>query len=150
MKTTRYVHPSPEEQWPPPRLRGVRVLLVEDEVEEREFLDALLSAAGADVRSAATAREALTILSWWRPGVLVSDIGLAGDDGCDLMEAVRALPDVALLPAAAVTGQTAPHERQRVLRAGFHAHLAKPVDPDHLLSVIAALAGTAATAPSSR
>ena len=146
MKTTRTVRIRREEQWPPPRLRGVRVLVVEDDAEEREFLVALLDAAGADVRSASSAPEALATLAWWRPGVLVSDIGLPGGDGYDLMEAVRALPETARVPAAAVTGHAAPEDRRRAMRAGFQAHLAKPVDPDRLLHVIAGLAGTAAPA----
>ena len=144
MKTTRHVRIRREEQWPPRQLRGVRVLVVEDDFEEREFLVALLGAAGADVRSASSANEALATLAWWRPGVLVSDIGLPGGDGYDLMEAVRALPEAARVPAAAVTGQAAPEDRRRALRAGFQAHLVKPVDPDRLLDVIAGLAGTAA------
>jgi CheY-like chemotaxis protein len=146
MKTTRHLRMPREEQWPPPRLRGVRVLIVEDDAEEREFLVALLDAAGADVRSASSANEALATLAWWRPGVLVSDIGLPGGDGYDLMEAVRALPEAARVPAAAVTGRAAPEDRRRAMRAGFQAHLAKPVDPDRLVHVIAGLAGTAAPA----
>ena len=146
MKTTRHVRVRREEHWPPPRLRGVRVLIVEDDAEEREFLVALLDAAGADVRSASSASEALATLVWWRPGVLVSDIGLQGASGYDLMEAVRALPEAAREPPAAVTGQAAPEDRRRAMRAGFQAHLAKPVDPDRLVQVLAGLAGTAAPA----
>jgi len=150
MKTTRHLRIRHEEQWPPLRLRGVRVLVVEDHAEEREFLVALLDAAGAEVRSASSAKEALATLAWWRPGVLVSDIGLPGGDGYDLMEAVRALPEAARLPAAAVTGQAAPEDRRRAMRAGFQAHLAKPIDPDRLLSVIAGLAGTVVPAAAER
>jgi CheY-like chemotaxis protein len=146
MKTTRYARLPREDHWPPPRLRGVRVLVVEDDADERDILVALLSAAGADVRSASNATEALATLAWWRPGVLVSDLGLPGCDGYGLMAAVRALPGADRLPAAAVTGQTAPEDRRRALRAGFQAHLAKPVDPDRLLNVIAGLAGTRAPA----
>jgi CheY-like chemotaxis protein len=150
MKTTRHAHLRREEHWPPRRLRGVRVLVVEDDPDEREFLVALLGAAGADVRSASSANEALATLAWWRPGVLVSDIGLPGGDGYDLRDAVRARPEAARVPAAAVTGQAAPEDRRRALRAGFQAHLAKPVDPDRLVTVIAGLAGTAAPAEPSR
>ena len=146
MKTTRHVRLRREEQWPSPRLRGVRVLVVEDDADEREFLVALLGAAGADVRSASSANEALATLAWWQPGVLVSDIGLPGGDGYGLIKAVRRLPEAARVPAAAVTGQAAPEDRRRAMRAGFQAHLAKQVDPDRLLNVIAGLAGTAAPA----
>jgi len=146
MKTTRHVRIRREEQWPSPRLRGVRVLVVEDDADEREFLVALLGAAGADVRSASSANEALATLAWWQPGVLVSDIGLPGGDGYGLIKAVRRLPEAARVPAAAVTGQAAPEDRRRAMRAGFQAHLAKPVDPDRLIRVIAGLAGTSAPA----
>jgi CheY-like chemotaxis protein len=118
MKTTRHVQIRREEQWPSPRLRGERVLVVEDDADERELLVALLGTAGADVRSASSANEALATLVWWRPGVLVSDIGLPGGDGYDLMEAVRRLPQAAHLPAAAVTGQTAPEDRRRAMPGG--------------------------------
>ena len=130
------------EQWPPPVLGGVRVLVVDDDDETREFLVALLTGARADVRSAASAAEALTILNWWWPGVLVSDIGMPGQDGYSLIRAVRELPAdrKRKLPAAAVTAFSADADRVKALSAGFQAHLAKPVDPDRLLAVLSGLA----------
>jgi CheY-like chemotaxis protein len=143
MKTARYSRTPPDDPWPPRLLRGVRVLVVEDDADQRDFIVALLGAAGANVRSASGAAEALATLSWWRPAVLVSDIGLPGGDGYGLMEAVRARHGADRLPAAAVTGRSAPEDCRRAMRAGFQAHLAKPVDPDRLVTVVADLAGTA-------
>ncbi len=132
----------PEDRWPPLLLGGVRVLVVEDDDDQREFLVALLGAAGAVVRSAAAGGEALATLAWWRPAVLVSDLGLPDGDGYALLEAVRAQHGADRLPAVAVTGQSAPADRRRALRAGFQAHLVKPADPDRLILVIAGLART--------
>jgi CheY-like chemotaxis protein len=143
MKLARHTHTAPDdERWPPRRLQGVRVLVVDDDPDEREFLVALLDAAAADVRSASSTAEALATLAWWWPSVLLSDIGMQGGDGYTLIRAVRTMPrgHPQQLPAAAVTGHTAPEDRTRVLRAGYQAHLAKPVDPDRLISVVADLA----------
>jgi CheY-like chemotaxis protein len=121
----------------------VRVLVVEDEVDQREFLVALLSAAAADVRSASSSAEALATLAWWWPTVLLSDIGMQDGDGYALIHAVRSMPrgGAQQLPAAAVTGHSSADDVKRVFRAGYQAHLAKPVDPDRLLAVVAGLAG---------
>jgi CheY-like chemotaxis protein len=140
MTTRHHVRLRDEEQWPPPVLRGLRVLVVEDDVDEREITVALLGAAGADVRAASTAADALATLAWWWPDVLLSDIGLPGGDGYQLLEAVRSTARGRGLPAAAVTGQTSADDCRRALGAGFRAHLAKPVDPDRLVTVVAGLA----------
>lgn len=118
------------------------MLVVDDEVDEREFLVALLSAAAADVRSASSTAEALATMAWWWPTVLLSDIGMQGGDGYALIHAVRSMlrGSPRQLPAAAVTGHSTADDRRHVLRAGYQAHLAKPVDPDRLLAVVADLA----------
>jgi CheY-like chemotaxis protein len=139
MKVARRPHIQ-DQQWPPPRLRGVRVLVVDDDPDERDFLVALLGAAAADVRSASSGAEALSTLAWWWPSVLLSDIGMQGGDGYTLIRAIRTMPRGYQLPAAAVTGHVSPEDRNRVLRAGYQAHLGKPVDPDRLLLVVADLA----------
>ena len=141
MKLARRI-PAKDQHWPPPRLRGVRVLVVDDDPDERDFLVALLGAAAADVRSASSTAEALSTLAWWWPSVLLSDIGMQGGDGYTLIRAVRTMPrgHPQQLPAAAVTGRVAPEDRDRVLRAGYQAYLAKPVDPDRLIVVVADLA----------
>jgi CheY-like chemotaxis protein len=138
-----------DEEWPPPLLRGVRVLVVDDDPDERDFLVALLGAAAADVRSASSTAEALSTLAWWWPSVLLSDIGMQGGDGYTLIRAVRTMPrgHPQQLPAAAVTGQVTAEDRSRALRAGFQAHLAKPVDPDHLIFIVADLARLSSGVP---
>jgi CheY-like chemotaxis protein len=148
MKPARHTATPHDDRWPPARLRGVRVLIVDDDPDERDFLVALLGAADADVRSASSTTEALTTLAWWWPSVLVSDIGMQGGDGYALIRAVRSMPrgHPRQLPAAAVTGHAAAEDRTRALRAGFQAHLAKPVDPDRLIQVVADLASPSAGA----
>lgn len=143
MKVTGFARTPGDERWPPTRLRGVRVLVVEDEADEREFLVTLLSAASADVRSASSTAEALATMAWWWPTVLLSDIGMQGGDGYALIQAIRSMPrgSPQQLPAAAVTGHSTADDLRRVFRAGYQAYLAKPIDPDRLLAVVAGLAG---------
>lgn len=137
-------------RWPPAQLSDLRVLVVDDDADERESLAILLAASGADVRTADGVAEALDTLAAWWPDVLVSDLAMPDADGYALLRAVRAMPGGLRLPAAAVTGQASLEDRRRALGAGFRVHLAKPVDPDRLLIVLADLAKTPspATAPS--
>jgi PAS domain S-box-containing protein len=125
----------------PGALEGVRVLLVEDERDTREFLKTILEGCGAAVTEAASAAEALAALEHARPDVLVSDIGMPGENGYELIKRVRALPAErgGRVPAVALTAYAGPKDRRRALLAGFHTHLAKPVEPDELLAVLASL-----------
>jgi CheY-like chemotaxis protein len=127
---------------PAPPLAGLRVLAVEDDEATLDALTELLSLRGAEVTPAASVNEALKILQDLAPDVLVSDIGMPERDGYDLIREVRARGRGAeTLPAVAVTAFASPEDRQRALAAGFQVHLAKPVDPKELTSVIASLAG---------
>jgi CheY-like chemotaxis protein len=127
---------------PSPPLAGLRVLAVEDDESTLDALTELLSLQGADVAPAASVRQALEILQELDPDVLVSDIGMPERDGYDLIREIRAHGrDAEALPAVAVTAFASPEDRQRALAAGFQVHLAKPVDPKELTSVIASLAG---------
>ena len=123
----------------PCRLDGLRVLLVEDEVDAREALSAIVSQAGATVAEAGTAGEALSRLVAWRPDVLVCDIGLPTEDGYALIRKVRALTpeEGGDVPAVALTAYARASDRAHALAAGFQVHLAKPVEPDQLLRVLA-------------
>src|SRR5947208_670326 len=123
----------------PCSLEGLRVLLVEDEVDAREALSAIVSQAGATVAAVGTAGEALGRLVSWRPDVLVCDIGLPAEDGYALIRKVRALrPDQGGdVPAVALTAYARASDRARALAAGFQVHLAKPLEPDQLLRVLA-------------
>ncbi len=125
------------------RLDGVRVLVLEDENDVRDFLSVSLVQYGAQVSAFATTAEALQALESERPHVLVSDIGMPGEDGYDFIRRVRALgPDRGgQTPAAALTAHAKGEDGARVLTAGFQVHIAKPVQPAELASVVAALAG---------
>ena len=138
-------HPTAVESLPyesGPALDGLRVLIVDDEPDTREMLEAVLSARGAAVVTVASAGEALGALGRETFDVLVSDIGMPGEDGYELIRRVRALgPGRGSVPAAALTAYARDDDRIRALLAGFQIHIPKPVNPAELAAVIATLAG---------
>ena len=123
-------------------LSGLRLLVVEDEETGREMLTKLLEQYGAEVVAAASAAEALAALERGVPDVLLSDIGMPGESGYDLLRQVRALPAErgGRVPALAFTAYSSNQDRLDSLDAGFQAHLAKPTDPARLVAMITALA----------
>jgi PAS domain S-box-containing protein len=125
------------------RLDGVKVMVVDDELDMRDFLSVSLRQYGADVTALATVGEAVAALEREKPDVLVSDIGMPGEDGYALIRKVRALgPDRGgQVPAAALTGFAAGDDTTRVLSAGYQVHLPKPVEPSQLAQVVGTLAG---------
>jgi PAS domain S-box-containing protein len=126
-------------------LRGLRVLVVDDEPDARDLVSIVLRGAGAEVVTAATAAEALTMIDRQPPDVLISDIGMPDQDGYDLIREVRRRGDArARLPALALTAYARHEDRERVLAAGYHLYVAKPVDPEALTRDVARLAGRAA------
>jgi len=130
-------------------LTGLRVVLVEDEEDSRDLLRRVLEGSGAQALPAASADEGLEAVRRHRPDVLLSDIGMPGQDGYDLIRRVRALPEAegGSTPAAALTAFARPADRERALAAGFQAHLAKPVNAAAVLALVAALAGRTSAAP---
>jgi PAS domain S-box-containing protein len=122
-------------------LRGLRILIVDDDIDSREVLADLLELRGAEAKSVATAREALDALTEWKPDVLISDIGMPDEDGYDLIKKVRNLEsgDQRHIPAIALTGYASFEDGEQALAAGYHLHIAKPVDPNQLIGVIASL-----------
>ncbi|HWG28985.1 MAG TPA: response regulator [Steroidobacteraceae bacterium] len=124
-------------------LAGVRILVVDDEIEARELMSRILQDFGAEVALADSGHSALSMLFERRPHVLLADLGMPGMDGFALIEQVRALdPEFGgLTPAVAVTGYTSPQDRLRALQSGYQNHIAKPVEPEELAIVIASLAG---------
>jgi PAS domain S-box-containing protein len=122
------------------RLRGLRVLLVDDEPDSNEIVRVMLASAGAEVRVACSAAQARDVLGCWRPDLLVSDVAMPGEDGCALVRGLRARSDET--PAIALTAYARPEDRDRVLAAGFQTHLPKPVDPGELIASVACLAVT--------
>jgi signal transduction histidine kinase/CheY-like chemotaxis protein len=128
------------------RLEDLRVLLVDDEADARELVSFILRRQGAVVTTAGSAAEALRELGAKPFDLLVSDIGMPGADGCELLRSLRAEragATAARVPALALTAYTREEERQRILGAGFQRHVAKPVDPAQLIAAIAATVGPA-------
>ncbi|MGG1947938.1 ATP-binding cassette domain-containing protein [Trinickia sp. NRRL B-1857] len=125
------------------RLDGINVLAIDDDEEARDALEAALVANGAQVELAASGDDALrrlreTTPSQW-PEIVVCDISLGGEDGCDVLTAIREMAhtyDGASPPAIALTGHSDPAMRERTARAGFRAHFVKPVPIDALAGEI--------------
>ena len=120
-----------------------RVLVVDDDPDAREVIARILRDGNASVITASSAAEALEILRKSKPALLISDIGMPGEDGYDLIRKVRALPADACgrVPAVALTAFARSEDRQRALLAGYQLHVAKPVEPSELLTVCASLVG---------
>ncbi len=128
---------------PQVQLDDVRVLVVDDEAEARDVLRSALSVFGAQVHAVDSIDAAIETLRTWQPHVLVSDLGLAGEDGYALIRRVRSLEAAGSgrIPAVALTALSRPEDRLRALAAGFQMHVAKPVAPQELALVIASLIG---------
>ena len=122
-------------------LGNLRVLIVDDDSNTREMLSIVMQAHGAQVRTAASAAEALAAIQEWRPQLLLSDISMPGEDGYSLIRRVRGLPDGAseALPAVAITAMASAEDREEALRAGFQAHVTKPLHFGTLLDLITTL-----------
>jgi CheY-like chemotaxis protein len=125
-------------------LAGTRVLIVEDEPDAAELLGEILTFAGAVVDRAHCADDALRKMSVFRPELIVSDIGLPGVDGHELLRRIRALSleEGGRTPAIALTAYSRGHDEERALAAGFQALLSKPFEPAQLIASLASLAGS--------
>jgi PAS domain S-box-containing protein len=125
-------------------LDGVRVLIVEDEPDTSEFIRRFLVTHGADVVTASSAAEALSLLPASGADILVSDIGLPEVDGYELIQRIRRMDakNGGGIPAVALTAYARSEDRALALRAGYQAHLAKPAEPAELLATIARFAGS--------
>jgi len=124
-------------------LENLKVLVLDDEDDARDVVQRLLEDAGARVRTAANAAEAMAILeNRFEPDIIVSDIGMPDQDGYEFMQRVRRMAGaIAGVPAAALTALARVEDRKRALMAGYQTHLAKPVDPAELVAMVASLAG---------
>src|SRR5437867_10525191 len=123
-------------------LKGLQILVVEDDDDTRELLRVLLETEGSAVTAAASVQEALTAYDQSRPNVIVADIGMPDYNGYALIGRVRARDRErgTMIPAIALTAFTTAIDRDTVLSAGFQVHVPKPFEPSHLISVIADLA----------
>lgn len=130
-------------------LEHVRVLVVDDDPNARELVSSALQEFGATVQSTESGQDALTQLFAQRPDVLIADLGMPGMDGYALIEQVRAIePDLGgRTPAIALTAYASARDRQRALEAGYQHHLAKPIEPQEIARIVAALSGRAAARP---
>lgn len=124
-------------------LRGVRVLVVEDDAVTCELIARLLRQQGSDVVAVCGAADALGALDRFEPDVIVSDIAMPERDGYELLRQIRRREvdtDHRCIPAMALTALSSPEDRRRAFEAGFHLHLTKPVDPSELTEAVAGLA----------
>ena len=134
----RALKPAP----PLAALDGVRVLVVDDDTESLDMAATMLRAAGADVRTASSAFRAEELIDSWRPGVVLTDLAMPGEDGFALLLAMRTAfaGRGEEVPVIAITAYGSPERQARALEAGFDRYLTKPIDPLELTSAVAAVA----------
>ncbi|HMI85460.1 MAG TPA: GAF domain-containing protein, partial [Polyangiaceae bacterium] len=134
-------------------LSGIHVLVVDDHADARDLIRAVLETSGAKVDTAGDVDEAMLVFTQRIPDVLISDIGMPGQDGYDLIGKIRKLPAErgGGVPAAALSAYARTEDRRRALNAGYSMHLAKPIEPGELIDVVASLTrfASGSLAPSS-
>jgi PAS domain S-box-containing protein len=120
-------------------LEGRRVLVVDDHDDARQLIAAIVESSGASVRMAGSSREAFEALLQSPPDMLIADIGMPEEDGCALIRRIRALdPEQGgRIPAIALTAYARVEDREHALAAGFQRHVAKPVEPQTLIAIVA-------------
>ncbi len=118
-------------------LKGIHILVVDDDTDTRTLLAFLLQDYGAQVTLASSALDALVLLKHTHPDLLLSDLGMPDVDGYMLIQQVRAIPEFRCLPAIALTAFAAETTQQQVIAAGFQQHITKPTDPAVLAAAIA-------------
>jgi CheY-like chemotaxis protein/anti-sigma regulatory factor (Ser/Thr protein kinase) len=127
---------------PSPSLEGLNILVVDDEADARDLLSVILQERKARVTTTASPAEAYETIEWFGPDVIVSDIGMPGEDGYSFIRNVRlkeARERKGWRPAIALTAHARVEDRLRALSAGYQAHVAKPVEPEELVAVIVSL-----------
>lgn len=126
----------------PERLRGLRVLVVDDDEDSRTLVAEILKSHGCRVTQVSNVPEALASVLEQCPDLLLSDIAMPGEDGYGLIRKLRSLPQErgGLIPAAALTAYARAEDRRGTLAAGYSIHLPKPIDPTRLISAVSALA----------
>ncbi|MCL6751056.1 PAS domain S-box protein [Nostoc sp. CCCryo 231-06] len=126
-------------------LLGVRVLVVDDQADTRDFITTILEQYQAEVQAVESVAKALQLITQWKPDVLVSDIGMPDEDGYSLIRKLRSQPPElgGNIPAAALTAYTRAEDRMRAIQEGYQLHLPKPIEAAELATVVARLAGRA-------
>jgi CheY-like chemotaxis protein len=123
------------------KLKNRRILIVEDDSDTQALLRTMLERHGADVVTVNSSAAGLTEVQRRKPDVIISDIGMTGENGYEFIKRIRSLPqdEGGHIPAIALTAYAAPSDRRKALLAGFQTHLAKPIEPAELLAVISSL-----------
>jgi CheY-like chemotaxis protein/nitrogen-specific signal transduction histidine kinase len=124
-------------------LDGLRIMVVDDEADTRDLVRTILSECGSDVNCCESAAEALVCFREWKPDLLVSDIGMPGEDGYDLIRKLRKMRSkkAKQIPAVALTAYATKEDKARALASGFQMHVSKPIEPEVLIMSIAAALG---------
>lgn len=124
-------------------LKGLRILVVDDDVDSRDLVSTILTRCGSEVNSCESAAEALKAVREWKPDLLVTDIGMPNEDGYALIGKVRKMKSkrARQTPAVALTAYVTNEDRKRALAAGFRLHVAKPIEPANLVMLIAEAIG---------
>jgi signal transduction histidine kinase/CheY-like chemotaxis protein len=122
-----------------PALTNVQVLLVDDDPDTLHILSVMLAESKASVQTAASVKEALEVLEWFKPNVVVSDLAMPGEDGYSLIARIRSAENGKQTPAVALTSYVRVEDRTRALSAGFNMFVPKPVEPNELITAIATL-----------
>jgi signal transduction histidine kinase len=117
-------------------LLGLDVLIVEDSPDTLALLSTIFTNEGANVTAASSATDALNAVASNKPGLIISDIGMPGTDGYQFLEEIRRLPEMSQIPAIAISGYASQDDRQRALKVGYAALIAKPIDVDALFALI--------------
>jgi CheY-like chemotaxis protein len=123
-------------------LKGISILIVEDDTDTRDLLRVLLESDGGLVVTTASVKEALSAYDRRRPDVVVADIGMPEYNGYTLIGRIRARDREhgSIVPAIALTAYATSMDRDTVLSAGFQLHMPKPFEPDKLITAIVDLA----------
>jgi CheY-like chemotaxis protein/anti-sigma regulatory factor (Ser/Thr protein kinase) len=131
----------------PPELEGVHVLVVDDEDDARDLVSEFLSRCKLRITTASSVEDAIRVVEEQRPDIVVSDIGMPGEDGYSLARRLRALPAErgGRTPAVALTAYARTEDRTKALVAGFNSHVPKPVEVAELIAVLASLVNSFTT-----
>jgi PAS domain S-box-containing protein len=121
------------------KIKGLRILLIDDEADTLELLGVILTQSGAEVKSESTAAGGLEILKQWLPDVIISDIAMPVEDGYSFIKKLRTLPPEqgGTIPVIALTAYVGIKERTQILSSGFQMYVPKPIEPSELVGALA-------------